>query len=82
MILALMGWWSTWATRLSVILFGLMVVQYVLGAADAGSSPVLGGLHAVNALLVATITLALMRQAQGARHSRQSNAATPAPKPH
>jgi hypothetical protein len=82
MSLALMGRWSTSATRLSVILFGLMVVQYVLGVAGAGSSSVLGGLHTVNALLVATITVALVRQALGARHGRQSSAPTPAPKPH
>ena len=79
MILALMGRWSAWATRASVVLFGLMVLQFVLGVAGAGSSPVLGGLHAVNALLIAAVTAVLVRQAMGAFHGRRSTAATPAP---
>jgi len=79
MIVALMGRWSAWATRVSVALFGLMVVQFVLGVAGANSSPVLGGLHAVNAMLITAATAVLVRQTMGARHGRHSAAPTSAP---
>ena len=51
-VMALIGRWSPIATKLSAALFGLMIVQFILGVSGAGTSPVLGGLHAVNALAI------------------------------
>jgi Family of unknown function (DUF6220) len=42
-VLALIGRWSSRATKLSAALLGLMIVQFVLGVSGAGTSPVLGG---------------------------------------
>ena len=50
MVLALIGRWTPSTTKLSAALFGLMVIQLILGVSGAGTSPILGGLHAVNAL--------------------------------
>jgi Family of unknown function (DUF6220) len=78
-VVAVLGRWSAWVTKLSAVLFGLMVLQFVLGVAGAGSVPVLGGLHAVNALLIATATALLVRQAMGARHGQRTAPPTPTP---
>ena len=60
-VLAVIGRWSPTATRLSGALLGLMILQFVLGVAGAGSSPVLGGLHAVNAVLIVAVLYLLVR---------------------
>jgi len=60
-VLAAIGRWSPTATRLSGALLALMVLQFVLGVAGAGSAPVLGGLHAVNAVLIVAVVYLLMR---------------------
>ena len=60
-VLAAIGRWSPTATRLSGALLVLMVLQFVLGVAGADSAPVLGGLHAVNALLIVAVVYLLMR---------------------
>jgi hypothetical protein len=41
--------------------FALMVIQFILGVSGAGTSPILGGLHAVNALLIAATTYLLIK---------------------
>ena len=64
MILALAGRWSPTATKLSAALFGLMVIQLILGVSGAGSAPVLGGLHAVNALVIVAVTYLLVKDAR------------------
>ena len=71
-VVALIGRWSSTATKLSAALFGLMILQFVLGVAGAGSAPVLGGLHAVNALLIVGVVYFLF---EGAR--RQAGARPP-----
>jgi hypothetical protein len=73
MILALAGRWSPTATKLSAALFGLMVLQLILGVSGAGSAPVLGGLHAVNALVIVAVTYLLVKDG---RHPIQSVAAS------
>lgn len=60
-LLAVIGRWSRTATRLSAALLALMILQFVLGVAGAGSSPVLGGLHAVNAVLIVAVVYLLVR---------------------
>ena len=64
LVVALIGRWSRWATKLSAALFGLMVVQFVLGLAGAGSAPILGGLHALNALILTGVTFLLVCEAR------------------
>jgi hypothetical protein len=64
MILALAGRWSPTATKFSAVLFGLMVLQLILGVSGAGSAPVLGGLHAVNALVIVAVTYLLVKDAR------------------
>jgi hypothetical protein len=64
LVVTLVGRWSPWATKLTAALFGLMVVQLVLGVAGAGSAPILGGLHAVNALILTGVTFLLVREAR------------------
>ena len=71
-VMALIGRWSPTATKLSAALFGLMIVQFILGVSGAGTSPVLGGLHAVNALLIVAATYLLVRDAR-----RPTEAPTP-----
>ena len=60
-LLAVTGRWSRTASRLSAALLGLMILQFVLGVAGAGSAPVLGGLHAVNAVLIVAVVYLLVR---------------------
>ena len=60
-VLAAIGRWSPTATRLSAALVGLMVLQFVLGVVGANSAPVLGGLHAVNAVLIVAVVYMLMK---------------------
>jgi Family of unknown function (DUF6220) len=64
LVIALVGRWSPIATKLSAALFGLMVIQFILGVSGAGTSPILGGLHAVNALLIAAVTYLLINDAR------------------
>lgn len=72
MILALAGRWTPTTTKLSAALFCLMVIQLILGVSGAGSAPILGGLHAVNALVIVAVTYLLVKDA---RHPIQSAAA-------
>jgi hypothetical protein len=60
-VLAVLGRWSPSATKLSGVLLGLMILQFILGVAGAGTAPVLGGLHAVNALLILVVLYLLVR---------------------
>ena len=64
MILAVAGRWTPVTTKLSAALFGLMVIQLILGVSGAGSAPVLGGLHAVNALVIVAVTYLLVKDAR------------------
>jgi cytochrome bd-type quinol oxidase subunit 2 len=66
-IIALVGRWSPRATKLSATLFGLMILQFFLGIIGSGSAPVVGGLHAANALLVTGIAYLLVRDARSGR---------------
>ncbi|HUZ84397.1 MAG TPA: DUF6220 domain-containing protein, partial [Gaiellales bacterium] len=61
---ALGGRWSPTASKLSLALFGLMVLQFILGVTGAGTSPVLGGLHAVNALVIVAVAYLLVKNAR------------------
>ncbi len=61
-VLAVIGRWSPTAAKLSGALLGLMILQFVLGVTGAGSSPVLGGLHGVNALLIVGVVYLLIKQ--------------------
>jgi hypothetical protein len=65
LVLALVGRWSPTITRLSAALFGLMVLQFILGVSGAGTSAILGGLHAVNALLIVGVSYLLVKDARG-----------------
>lgn len=64
LLIALAGRWSRQATKLSAALFGLMIVQFFLGIIGSGSAPVVGGLHAANALLVTGVAFLLVREAR------------------
>jgi hypothetical protein len=72
LIIALAGRWSPQATKLSAALFGLMILQFFLGIIGAGTAPVVGGLHAANALLITVVAYLLVRDA---RHDREPAAA-------
>lgn len=72
LVVALVGRWSPRATQLSGGLFGLMVLQLVLAGVGSDSAPVVGGLHAANALLITALTYLLVRDA---RHDREPAAA-------
>lgn len=52
--------------NLSALLFGVMVVQMILGVSGAGTSEWLGALHAVNALVVIAVTFMLIRSVRHA----------------
>jgi uncharacterized membrane protein YhaH (DUF805 family) len=52
------------AIQLSGALFALMIVQFVLGVAGAGTAAWIGGLHAVNALLILAVTGLMIRDAR------------------
>ena len=75
LLVAAVGRWSGLATKLSGALFGLMVVQFILGMAGAGTAAWIGGLHAVNALLITGVTYLLVKNA---RHPRDAPTASPA----
>jgi hypothetical protein len=64
LIVALVGRWSPRAMRLSGGLFGLMVLQLVLAGIGSDSAPVVGGLHAANALFITAVTYLLVRDAR------------------
>ncbi len=64
LLVALVGRWSGRATKLSAALFGLMVVQFILGISGAGTAAWLGGLHATNALIITAVTYLLVRDAR------------------
>jgi hypothetical protein len=51
-----------------------MILQFILGVSGAGTSPVLGGLHAVNALLIVAVTYLLVKNA---RHPLEAPTASP-----
>jgi hypothetical protein len=70
LIVALVGRWSPQATKMSAALFGLMVVQLLLGVVGGNTAPWVGGLHAANALLVTGVAYLLVR------HARQNPAPT------
>jgi uncharacterized membrane protein YidH (DUF202 family) len=61
LLLAAAGRWSSAVTRLSGALFGLMVVQFILGVTGASDSPYIGVLHGMNALAIAFLTYRLIR---------------------
>jgi Family of unknown function (DUF6220) len=64
LLVAVAGRWSPMATRLSGSLFGLMVVQALLGGAGADSAPVLGGLHVLNAAVITAVTYLMIRESR------------------
>ena len=67
LLVAASGRWSTVTTRLSGVLFVLMVLQFILGATGASSSPYFGVLHGINALVIAFVAYRLVRESrQGA----------------
>jgi len=53
------------AIQLSGALFGLMIVQFILGTVGADTAAWVGGLHAVNALLILAVTGLTIRDARG-----------------
>jgi hypothetical protein len=61
LLLAVAGRWSSWVTKLSATLFVAMLVQTILGVSGAGTAPVLGGLHVVNALVVVAVAFLLVK---------------------
>ncbi len=63
-LVAVGGRWSPTVTKLSGALFGLMVLQLVLGVAGAGSAPLLGGLHVLNAIVIVAVTYKLVQTAR------------------
>jgi Family of unknown function (DUF6220) len=65
-VLALIGRWSPFVTRVSLLLFGLMVLQFILGVTGANDSAWIGGLHAVNALVIVAVTVVLVRESRQA----------------
>jgi Na+/H+ antiporter NhaB len=68
--IALFGRWSRFVTRVSLLLFGLMVLQLILGVTGANDSAWLGALHAVNALLIVGVTVVLIRESRAAMPTR------------
>jgi len=72
LIAALVGRWSPRATQLSGGLVVLMVLQLVLAGIGSSDAPVVGGLHAANALFITAIAYLLVRDA---RHDREPAAA-------
>lgn len=67
LLIAVSGRWSSIATRLSGLLFGLMVLQLLLGVGGANSSPYLGVLHGMNALVIAFLAYRLVRESRAGR---------------
>lgn len=70
LLVAVSGRWSQMATRLSAVLFVLMVLQFILGVTGASSSPYFGVLHGMNALVIAFLAYRLIRES----HSRRAQA--------
>ncbi len=64
--IALIGRWSPFVTRVSLLLFGLMVIQSLLGGLGADNSAWFGALHGVNALLIVGVTVVLIRESRQA----------------
>ena len=73
-VLALIGRWSQFVTRVSLLLFGLMVLQFILGVTGANDSAWLGALHAVNALVIVAVTYLLIRESRQAMAQTDSRA--------
>lgn len=70
--IALIGRWSQFVTRVSLLLFGLMVIQSLLGSLGADDSAWFGALHAVNALLIVGVTFLLIRESRQAMTGAQT----------
>ncbi|MGN6378725.1 MAG: DUF6220 domain-containing protein [Gaiellales bacterium] len=51
------------AIQLAAALFGLMIVQFLLGVGGADTAAWIGGLHGVNALAILAVTGMLIRDA-------------------
>jgi uncharacterized protein DUF6220 len=64
--IALVGRWSQFVTRVSLLLFGLMVIQSLLGSLGASDSAWFGALHGVNAMLIVGVTFLLIRESRQA----------------
>jgi hypothetical protein len=69
-LVAVAGRWSPTVTKLSGGLFGLMILQLILGVAGAGSAPVLGGLHVLNAIVIVWVTYRLVQLTRTHRTGR------------
>jgi uncharacterized membrane protein YhaH (DUF805 family) len=52
------------AIQLSGALFGLMIVQFILGDVGANTAAWVGGLHAANSLLIVAVTGLMIRDAR------------------
>ncbi len=63
-VVAAIGRWSPRATQMSGLLFGLMIVQALLGGWGASDAPLLGGLHVVNALVIVAVTVLIVRESR------------------
>ena len=68
-------------TKLSGALFGLMVLQFILGVAGAGSAPLLGGLHVLNAIVIVAVTYKLVQTARMPQAAVQQQPETVAAQP-
>lgn len=64
LLLAAAGRWSPRVTKLSAALFVLMVIQNLLAGFGADNAPAVGGLHAVNAVLITGVAYLLVRAAR------------------
>jgi Family of unknown function (DUF6220) len=63
-IVALIGRWSPRAMQMSGLLFGLMILQALLAGFGSDDAPALGGLHVVNALVIAGVTVQIVRESR------------------
>jgi hypothetical protein len=62
LLVAVGGRWSLTITKLSAALFGLMVVQLILGVTGADDSPYIGVLHGMNALVIAFLAYRMVKE--------------------
>ena len=64
MLVVLFGKVGGDARKWGGVLFGLMVVQFLLAGAGANSAAWIGGLHAVNAIAITGVTAMLIRDSR------------------
>jgi hypothetical protein len=75
-VVAVIGRWSRRAIQMSGLLFGLMVLQWLLAGIGTNDAPLVGGLHVLNALVITGVTAQIVRASRAAPGEAADQAST------